>query len=285
MDKKNKFYAVANGRTIGILLNWDDCHSSVTGYKNASYKKFDTKEEAEKFIKLSNPNFSESKKQNSIQNILDANKDDKKINFIPDYYVYTDGSCLNNGSKNAIARIGIFFRINDNRNVSDKVEGKQSNNTAELSAIIRVYSIIKNDITNGKKVTIVSDSKYALKCVSSYGKKCYDNKWNDDIPNKELVKTAYEIYKNESNIQFLHIKAHTNNTDIHSIGNKHADELASDPCYLKNVDYNVSEKTEIKKTVSLESEIYEMKNDIKELKNSIKDILEMMNSIYDFEDA
>jgi viroplasmin and RNaseH domain-containing protein len=44
------YYAVANGRTIGIFLNWNDCNHSVKGYKNASYKKFDTKEEAEMFI-------------------------------------------------------------------------------------------------------------------------------------------------------------------------------------------------------------------------------------------
>ena len=57
MVLKNKFYAVANGRAIGIFLNWDDCHNSVTGYKNASYKKFDNKEEAENFVISSSPNF------------------------------------------------------------------------------------------------------------------------------------------------------------------------------------------------------------------------------------
>jgi len=44
------FYAVANGRTPGIFLNWNDCNNSVKGYKNALYKKFDTREDAENFI-------------------------------------------------------------------------------------------------------------------------------------------------------------------------------------------------------------------------------------------
>ena len=35
------FYAVSNGRTIGIFLNWNDCNNSVKGYKNALYKKFE----------------------------------------------------------------------------------------------------------------------------------------------------------------------------------------------------------------------------------------------------
>ena len=79
--------------------------------------------------------------------------------------------------------------------------------------------------------------------------------------------------------------SYTNNSDIHSIGNKNADELASNAYYLENDHCNVSEKTEIKKTFSIESEIYEMKNDIKEIKATIKELLEMMKSVYEFEDA
>jgi len=45
------------------------------------------------------------------------------------------------------------------------------------------------------------------------------------MPNKELVKHAYEIYK-DTNVQFIYIKAHTNNLDIHSLGNENADKLA-----------------------------------------------------------
>ena len=48
------FYAVANGKNIGIFSNWNDCSNSVKGYKNAKYKKFDTKEEAHNFIQTNN---------------------------------------------------------------------------------------------------------------------------------------------------------------------------------------------------------------------------------------
>lgn len=193
------FYAVANGRNNGVFLTWTECNNSVKGYKNAVYKKFDTKEEAELFVC-------------------------PKDRGIPEYYVYTDGACSNNGKNNAIAGMGIFFGINDARNVSKRVEGKQTNNVAELSAIIETYFIIENDI--GRGVAIVSDSEYAIKCVSSYGEKCYKKGWNVDIPNKELVKQAYELYMGK-NVQFIHIRAHTNNTDIHSIGNDSADKLAN----------------------------------------------------------
>jgi len=63
-----------------------------------------------------------------------------------------------------------------------------------------------------------------------------------DIPNKELVKNAYEIYKDKSNIAFIHIKAHTKNTDIHSFGNENADTLANNAIGLENCPYNTSAK-------------------------------------------
>ena len=220
------YYAVANGRKIGICLNWKDCSDSVKGYKNARYKKFDTKEEAEYFIS-SYKQIKISKDKSKGKGKIDINDNDNDNDFSPDYYVYTDGACSNNGRDNALTGIGIFFGICDKRNVSKKLEGKQTNNIAELTAIMEAYLIIEKDIKNGKKIAIVSDSEYAIKCVTSYGEKCDKKQWKMDIPNKKLVQTVYEMYKDKSNIRFFHVKAHTNNTDIHSIGNMHADKLAN----------------------------------------------------------
>ena len=159
------------------------------------------------------------------------------VEFTPDYYVYTDGACSNNGKSNASAGIGIFFGINDSRNLSQKIEGKQTNNTAELMAIIQTYHIIESDLIAGKKIGIVSDSEYAIKCVSSYGEKSDLAGWKKEIPNKELVKTVYDLYKDKSNIQFIHIRAHTDNTDVHSIGNDNADKLANQAIGLEKCPY------------------------------------------------
>ena len=153
-------------------------------------------------------------------------------------YVYTDGACTNNGHKNAAAGIGIYFGEDDQRNVSAKIDGKQSNNTAELSAIIRTYEILKNDIEMGKDVTIVSDSVYAIRCAGEYGLKNANCNWDKDIPNKELVREIYELYSAHSNVNFMHIKAHTSNQDIHSIGNNHADRLANMAIGVSECPYN-----------------------------------------------
>jgi ribonuclease HI len=220
------YYAVARGNSIGIFSNWDECGQSVKGFKNAIYKKFTNQADAEEFIRVNTVSVEEP--SIPIENTVE---------FIPNYYVYTDGACSNNGKSNASAGIGIFFDTNDSRNLSQKIEGKQTNNAAELTAIIKTYPIIEADVRSGKKIVIMTDSEYAIKCISTYGEKCYNQNWKKDIPNKELVKLAYESYKDWPNIRFIHIRAHTEKTDIHSIGNDGADKLANASIGLENCPY------------------------------------------------
>ena len=154
--------------------------------------------------------------------------------------VFTDGACRHNGQPNACAGIGIYFGPNDGRNVSRRITGKQTNNVAELTAIIEVYDIIKQDILSGKDITIFSDSRYAIRCCTTYGKKCSLDWDKQDIPNKDLVRHAYELYSQLPNVKFTHIEAHTGKQDEYSKGNAEADKLATQclpvqPAYMKYI--------------------------------------------------
>jgi ribonuclease HI len=201
------YYAVAIGKEPGIYFTWKDCEQQVKGVKNAKFKKFNNEEEANQF--------------------LTSNNGINKEKIVPDYYVYTDGACSKNGAKDAIAGIGIYFGKDDVRNISKKIDLKPTNNVAELSAIIHACNLIEFDLKNGKHITIVSDSHYAILCATSYGKKNEMIGWKKEIPNKELVHTLYNFVVQYINLQFLHIEAHTNRQDIHSIGNHNADLLAT----------------------------------------------------------
>ena len=146
--------------------------------------------------------------------------------------VYTDGSCSHNGQPNALAGYGVYFSENDSRNESKKVIGKQSNNTGELTGVIRAIEILEDNLKNDEKIAIYTDSEYVIKCLSSYGDKLKKNNWktstNKKPPNLELVKKAHELYNTYKKlIKLNHVDAHTNNTDEHSIGNKGADLLAN----------------------------------------------------------
>lgn len=147
-----------------------------------------------------------------------------------DINVYVDGACTNNGKPNAKAGYGVFFDDNDIRNESDRVIGKQSNNTGELTAFIRSLEILEKEIENKEIINLYIDSEYVIKCATTYGSKLAKNDWktsNNKIPpNVQLVKKAYLLFRNKPNIKLHHISAHTNKTDIHSIGNAGADRLA-----------------------------------------------------------
>ena len=154
----------------------------------------------------------------------------KKIDVNDTIKVFTDGSCSMNGMKGAKAGIGIYFSEDDERNVSKRINGKQTNNTAELSAIIEVFHILKDEIELGKQITIYTDSEYVIRCCTSYGEKCHTSNWKKtkgEIPNVELVKELYTLYKKYDNVKVEWIRAHTNLSDDLSKGNDGADRLAN----------------------------------------------------------
>ena len=162
-------------------------------------------------------------------------KTQEKVKYIPkkQITVYTDGACSNNGKPDARAGYGIWFGKNDPRNCSESFNGLQTNNRAELLAIVKALTILRNNIEKGDIINIFSDSSYAIRCCTTYGAKCEKKNWtnpnskNKPIPNVEIVKTAYDFCKNFKNINFTHVKAHTGLTDKHSIGNENADRLAN----------------------------------------------------------
>ena len=148
----------------------------------------------------------------------------------PPINVYTDGACSNNGKPDARAGFGDYFGKDDNRNVSESFTGIQTNNRAELLAIIKALTILKEKIDEGQKVNIYTDSAYSIRCCTTYGEKMAKKGWKNkgkDIPNVKIVKVAYNFCKKYNNINFIHIAAHTGLQDEHSIGNDNADRLAN----------------------------------------------------------
>ena len=157
--------------------------------------------------------------------LFEEKQEDNEI----DYYIYTDGSCINNGYENAAAGYGVYYSKNDVRNVSLTFDGLQTNNIAELLAIKHAFEQSREDLDNGFKIGIVSDSTYAINSLTTYAEKREQNNWKGKIANRELIQEMYENMKeyiHSKKIQFIKIKAHTTETDVHSIGNQHADILA-----------------------------------------------------------
>jgi ribonuclease HI len=150
--------------------------------------------------------------------------------------IYIDGSCINNGSPNAIAGYGVYFKNDDKRNDYARVVGKQTNNTGELTAFIRAVEIMHDELTKtpppANKINIYTDSEYVIKCAGPYGDKLAKNEWKTSTgkvpPNLTLIQRIQEIYRPyKKYINIHHIKAHTGLSDEHSMGNAEADRLAN----------------------------------------------------------
>ena len=142
-------------------------------------------------------------------------------------YVYTDGSCLGNGGPGAIASGACYFGPGHQSNKAARVPKayKQTNNTGELLGMIMAGEAIAT-LPLGK-FTIVSDSTYAIGYASKSCAKLNEGGGLDEsIPNLELVQKLLSTFSSLSNVEFMHVKAHTGGRDQHSIGNAHADRLA-----------------------------------------------------------
>ena len=173
------------------------------------------------------------------------------------FIVFTDGACLNNGKKDSIGAIGIYFKEDDIDNMGQIIENdnnKITNQTMELLAVIKAMQIIdnkiQNKIINNQLIYIYTDSTYVINSQTKWYTKWEQNDWltstKKPVENKELIQLLYSL-KNKYITIFKHVKSHqkepTDKTsEIYQIwyGNYMADYLATNACksYLKNKQQN-----------------------------------------------
>ena len=155
--------------------------------------------------------------------------------------IFTDGSSLNNNKySNRSGGIGVYFGLNDPRNISEKMYSEKiTNQVAELLACYQgIITIITTQDLKAIKLYIYTDSKYLIDAITKYGPDWEKNNWkkkkNKEISNLELIKKIYCLYQNV-NIKFKHINSHQKEPiDKESkeyklwFGNMMADKLATD---------------------------------------------------------
>ena len=274
-----KYYAIGVGKEIGIYSTWEQCKTRTHGFTGAKFKSFDTLLEAKHYIKQfthnedypvcqvessqktldsfltkSNPASTSKyandsivhKKQKTVH--MTQNQSSLKPSVEPTsnqniQYIYTDGACVHNGTPQAKAGIGVYYGVeHDKRNLSETFEGKQTNNIAEVKAVLSAYHQIMKENDANTTYIIYTDSKYTLGYATYSGEKHHKQNWKKNIPNKDLVKQLYQRISSQPNIQLKHIKAHTNHKNIHSLGNEQADKLANRAIGYTHCPYDVSQR-------------------------------------------
>ena len=145
-------------------------------------------------------------------------------------YIYIDGSCRGNGSKNSKGGFGIVI-FDDNRNLIDAYQEQfenVTNNQMELKAFLKTFELLNTKYKN-QQATIYSDSAYCVNILSSLIHKWSKNNWknskNETIKNLDIISSLYEYY----NINFFINQIYIVKVDGHkgNIGNELADALAT----------------------------------------------------------
>uniref|UniRef100_A0A2R5LAB8 Ribonuclease H1 n=1 Tax=Ornithodoros turicata TaxID=34597 RepID=A0A2R5LAB8_9ACAR len=243
MPKKGQFYyAVRNGRTIGVFGTWPECEAQVKGYPRPIFKKFSTEQEAWSFVhrdansevRLSNGtsgtschsvgtlDVSRKRKleDNTPESLAKAFRTDDDEDML---HVYTDGACSNNGTSGiARAGIGVYWGPNNPMNVSERLPGRQTNNRAEIHAAVRACEQVHS--LGCKNVTIYTDSAFLINSMTKWMDGWIKRNWRlsdgQAVKNKEdfqdLLKAAEGL-----RIKWVHVRGHCGID-----GNVEADRLA-----------------------------------------------------------
>ncbi|KAG5312171.1 RNH1 Ribonuclease, partial [Acromyrmex insinuator] len=160
-------------------------------------------------------------------NLAQCLNQDDKADFIVDedgyVNVFTDGACSSNGYKNARAGIGVWFRDNHPLNISEPVNGRPTNNMAEIQAVtVAVRQAKKAGI---KKLKINTDSKFLISCITQWMPAWKRREWKT-VDNKPVINKT-ELLEMEKELENLtnHVNGHAG---IH--GNEMADKLAREGC-------------------------------------------------------
>ncbi|KAI0357399.1 ribonuclease H-like protein [Trametes cingulata] len=132
--------------------------------------------------------------------------------------VFTDGSCFDNGLRNARAGSGVWFGPGDSRNAGVRVPGEvQSNQAAEVFAV----TLAASKTPPFAPLHIVSDSRYAIDGLTQHLPKWEARGWLGVANAALFQEAAADLRARSAPTTFRWVKGHANIT-----GNEEADKLA-----------------------------------------------------------
>ncbi len=149
-----------------------------------------------------------------------------------DLLLYTDGSCVRNGTSNSAGGIGIHFPNKELTDISKIFPLENcTNQRTELYAILSALRYVKSHFKLSEyNLHIKTDSEYSINCLTKWVSSWIKNGWikqnGEPVLNKDLIETIYK-YIVKYHIALQHVPAHTGKKDPDSLGNYKADQLAT----------------------------------------------------------
>lgn len=202
-----KYYAVKNGREVGIFTSWDACRASVDGFACAEYKSFKTKKEALAFLGDGESGAFADISAKTEMSDIPVCPENELIAFVDGSFDVKSGSygfgCVIIDPEQKLTRLN---------GKADKAEAATARNVAgELLATMNAVKYAAEH--SYKKLTVYHDYEGI--------EKWYNGKWKA----QSFVAVAYlefvRKYRSFVSVSFVKVEAHTGN-----ILNEEADRLA-----------------------------------------------------------
>ncbi|GAB0092784.1 Ribonuclease H1 [Sergentomyia squamirostris] len=250
---KKSYYAVANGRNVGVCDSWAECKANVDGYSGARYHKFDTVGECQQFIAQNSSGSGSSYGSSSYGGGGSGyggssssygggssysgsygsgggsggytKPNASRYQEYEDGYrnVSTDGSCPGNGQNPNAAGRGGFFGKDHPWNFSERADGPPTNNRGEIQAATRAIQIAKQH--GETKLRINTDSDFLIKGAQQYVPKWQQNGWRtadgQPVKNRDDFQRLAAEMDGTIDVKFRHVPGHSGD-----YGNEQADRLA-----------------------------------------------------------
>ncbi|ELU04460.1 hypothetical protein CAPTEDRAFT_135802, partial [Capitella teleta] len=138
--------------------------------------------------------------------------------------VYTDGCCHDNGRGDPRAGIGVYWGPGNERNLAEKLYGRQTNNRAEIYAAHRAIEQAKE--MNIQNLVIFTDSQFLISCITKWIQNWKKRGWKTTsgkaVINREELENLDSVMQG-INVRWEHVKGHSGVE-----GNEMADQLANE---------------------------------------------------------
>ena len=185
--------------------------------------------------------------------VYELPKEEKKIEENEDeehIKIYCDGACSGNPG-NAGSGLAIYSNKKNPVLLYGAYEEVGTNNIAELNALHQAL-IIAKQTSSDNIISIFSDSKYAIECITTWAFSWKANGWSKkggEIKNLELIKETHNLFlKLKDKIEINHVKGHAGVE-----GNELADRMAVYAIKTKNKNFEFYSYNKIEKVLGMKS--------------------------------
>ena len=199
------YYAVKEGREIGIYETWPECQGQVKGYSGAVYKKFSTYEEAEDFVY--------GNEEKLVEKTLDSIGESEMI-------AYVDGSF---DVKNRLYSYGaVLFTIEGKTTYAEKEDDENLVDMRNVAGEIRGAMVAMD-----KALSMGKDTLYLHYDYMGI-EKWATGEWKANKYGTQKYRDYYNSIKDKLNVVFIKVKAHSGDEY-----NEEADSLAKSALGIK----------------------------------------------------